>query len=255
MKIGIMNNPSKSVYDEAVFCGKARYDFLDLTIEGPNATTVDAAKLRPILDSYGLSVTGHTDPCLPHAYPIQGIREACLLELERCARTFSDLGASVMNIHPCYFCPPAMRNKLVELNIESLIPIVGMAASLGLTVVFENYKAPFDRVSVFKKILAAVPGLKMHLDFGHANFGLDNPDVFCSELGEHIRHVHFSDNRSRADDHMPLGVGTVDWKNAVKFLKATGYDGAITLEVFCNDPDMQYKYLDMSRNYVLELWN
>jgi sugar phosphate isomerase/epimerase len=50
-------------------------------------------------------------------------------------------------------------------------------------------------------------------------------------------------------------VGNVDWKNAVKFLKATGYDGAITLEVFCNDPDMQYKYLDMSRNYVLELWN
>ena len=70
MKIGIMNNPSKSVYDEAAFCGKAGFDFLDLTIEGPNATNVDIAKLRPILDSYGLYITGHTDPCLPYTYPI-----------------------------------------------------------------------------------------------------------------------------------------------------------------------------------------
>ena len=53
---------------------------------------------------------------------------------------------------------------------------------------------------------------------------------------------------------MPLGVGTVDWQKAVKALKATGYDDTITLEVFCNDPEMQYKYLDMSRSLVLDLW-
>jgi len=56
-------------------------------------------------------------------------------------------------------------------------------------------------------------------------------------------------------DHIPLGVGTVDWKNAVDVLKATRYDGTITLEIFCNDPKMQYKYLAMSRNLILELWN
>ena len=119
--------------------------------------------------------------------------------------------------------------------------------------VLENFKAPFDRVSTFKKILAAVPGLKLHLDFGHTNFGLDKHEVFCRELGEHIQHVHFSDNRSKADDHIPLGVGTIDWKNAVDSLKTTGYDGTISLEVFCSDPDMQYSYLDMSRQLVLKL--
>jgi sugar phosphate isomerase/epimerase len=163
MKIGIMNNPSKSLFDEVAFCGKAGFDFLDLTIEGPNATTVDVAGLRPILDGYNLSITGHTDPCLPHAYPIQGIRDACFKELERCAGIFSALGATVMNIHPCYLCPPGMRNDVVAFNIESLKPVVEMAASHGLTVVIENYKAPFDRVSIFKKILAAVPGLKLHI--------------------------------------------------------------------------------------------
>jgi len=160
-----------------------------------------------------------------------------------------------MNIHPCYFCPPAMRRNLVTFNIEALKPIVEMAESYGLMLVIENYTAPFYRVSTFKEMLAAVPGLKLHLDFGHTNFGLDNHGVFCRELGEHIQHVHFSDNRSRSDDHIPLGVGTVDWKNAVDVLKATRYDGTITLEIFCNDPKMQYKYLAMSRNLILELWN
>ncbi len=249
-----MNNPAKSVYDQATFCGKAGFDFLDLTIEGPNASTIDIARLRPILDTYGLSITGHTDPCLPYAYPVQTVRNACLLELERCAIIFSSLGAKIMNIHPCYFCPPAMRKDVVTFNIESLQPIVAMATAHGLTVVFENYKAPFDRVSTFKTLLASVPGLQLHLDFGHANFGHDTHQDFCEELGEHIQHVHFSDNRARSDDHMPLGVGSVAWKNAVKALKATGYDSTITLEVFCNDPDMQYKYLDMSRKLVVELW-
>lgn len=254
LKIGMMNNPSKSIYDEAEFCHKAGFDFLDLTIEGPCAHAIDISAFRPILQGYGLSITGHTDPCLPYAYPVQGIRTASLQELERCAGIFSALGAAVMNIHPCYFCPPAMRNELVALNIDALKPIAEMARSYGLTLVLENYTAPFDRVSTFKKILAAVPDLKLHLDFGHTNFGFNNHDVFCRELGEQIRHVHFSDNRSRSDDHMPLGVGTVHWKNAVDSLKASGYDGAITLEIFCNDPAMRRKYLDASRKLVLDLW-
>lgn len=254
MKIGIMNNPSKAVYDEATFCGKAHFDFLDLTIEGPNATHVDIAKLRPILDAYGLSITGHTDPCLPHAYPIQGVRDACFKELERCAGIFSALGAKVMNIHPCYFCPPAMRKDLISFHIEALQPIVEMAATYGLTMVLENFKAPFDRVSTFKNLMTEVPGLKLHLDFGHSNFGIDNHEVFCGELGDHIRHVHFSDNRSRSDDHMPLGVGTVNWQKAVNSLKAIGYNSTITLEIFCNDPNVQHKYLDLSRELIKELW-
>ena len=255
MKIGVMNHPARPVYDEVISFGKARFDFVDLTIEGPNAFNVSPEKMLPILDRYHLTVTGHTDPCLPWAYPITDVRKACLRELERCAGIFSGLGAKIMNIHPCYFCPPAMKPTLVELNIEALKPIVEMAASHGLTVVLENYKAPFDRVSTFNLMLAEVPGLKVHLDFGHANMGADNHEVFCRQLGKYIQHVHFSDNRSTADHHMPLGVGNINWKNAIKSLKAIGYDGAITLEVFCDDPTMLFQYLDLSRRLVLDLWS
>lgn len=254
MKIGMMNNPMKSVYDEAEFCGRAGFDFLDLTIEGPGAAEVDIARLTPILAAHGLTVTGHTDPCLPWAYPIQGIRDACLRELERCAKIFAALGAGVMNIHPCYFAPPAMRKDLVAFHVEALPPILEMAASHDLTLVLENFRPPFDRVAVFQELMAGVPGLKLHLDFGHTNFGRDGHDIFCRELGEEIGHVHFSDNRGRSDDHMPLGVGTADWADAVHSLKAAGYDGTITLEVFCSDPAMQPRYLELNRELVQTLW-
>ena len=254
MKIGVMNNPSKPLYDEAVAFGKAGFDFMDLTIEGPKAMDVDTEKMGSILKQYNLALTGHTDPCLPWAYPIREIRQACIGELERCARIFSALGADIMNIHTCYFSPPAMRGSIVELNIEALKPIVKMASSYGLTIAFENFKPPFDRVTTFNKLLGEVEGLSLHLDFGHANMGINNHEVFCKQLGSAITHVHFSDNRATADHHMPLGVGNIDWKNAVDSLKATGYDGTITLEVFCNDSQMLFHYLDLSRKYVQQLW-
>ncbi len=255
MKIGVMNHPARPVTDEVTSFGKAGFDFVDLTIEGPTAFNIDPEKMQPILDHHHLTVTGHTDPCLPWAYPIQEVRKACLKELERCAGIFSALGSKIMNIHPCYFCPPTMKSSLVELNIDALKPIVEMAASYELTLVLENFKAPFARVSIFNLMLAEVPGLKVHLDFGHANMGGDNHEVFCRQLGKHIKHVHFSDNRSSADHHMPLGVGNIDWKNAVNSLKAIGYDETITLEVFCDDPTMLFQYLNLSRRLVQDLWS
>ena len=250
-----MNDPSASVYDEITSFGEANYDFVDLTIEGPNALNPDPEKVLSLLDQYNLSVVGHTDPCLPYAYPIKSVRKACFQELERCAKIFSFIGATIINIHPCYCCPPAMKENLVQLNIEALKPLTEMATSYGLTLVFENFKAPFDSVFTYVQLLQEVPGLKIHLDFGHTNLGRDDGVTFCTHLGTHIKHVHFSDNRTTGDHHMPLGVGSVDWKNAVSALKSIGYDGTITLEVFCDDRSVSFQYLEISRRLVQNLWN
>ena len=254
MKICVMNNPSAPVYDQIELFGKAEYDFVDLTIEGPTAS-LDIKRVRALLDQYDLSVVGHTDPCIPYAYPIKGIRDACFKELEHYAGIFSDLGGKIMNIHPCYNSPLNLKQDLIEQNIEALIPIEQMASSLGLTLVLENYMAPFDRVSTFKTLLKEVPGLKVHLDFGHTNIWQDSSEKFCKQLGNDIMHVHFSDNRSIADDHLPLGVGNVDWKKAVSDLKMIGYDKTITLEINCNDHTVLFQYLDISRRLLLDLWN
>ncbi len=254
MKIGVMNSPSRCLYKEIEAIGKAKYDFVDLTIEEP-LLELDVERVKALLEQHNLSLVGHTDPCLPFAYPIDAVREACLKELERCAKVFSALGVKVMNIHPCYASPPSMKRDLLRLNMEALEPIAHMAGRYGLTLVLENFKAPFDRVSNFEKIFAGIPSLKLHLDFGHTNIGKDSAGKFCKHLGHAIKHVHFSDNRTTDDHHMPLGVGSIRWEHAVTALKKTGYDGTITLEVFCDDPSVSFSYLEISRRLLLELWN
>ena len=74
MKIGVMNNPRESIYEETAAFGKADFDFIDLTIEGPRAREVDITRMTAILEQYNLTVIGHTDPCLPWAYPVRTIR-------------------------------------------------------------------------------------------------------------------------------------------------------------------------------------
>jgi sugar phosphate isomerase/epimerase len=254
LKIGVMNDPRRSVYDEAAAIGRAGYDFLDLTLEGPAALKIDVDRLADLCRRHGLAVVGHTDPCLPWAYPLKDLRRSCLGVLEQCARIFRGLGAEIMNIHPCYICPPAMKPDLTELNLSALPPVVRMARNHGLEVVIENFVAPFDRVAVFQLLMAEVPGLKMHLDVGHTNLGGDGFDTFLRQLGPRIRHVHFSDNRGNADHHMPLGVGNIRWPEVISALKNAGYSGTVTLEAFCGDPRQRFRYLEISRDLVRRLW-
>ncbi len=252
--IGVMNDPRRSIFEEIEAIGEAGYDFVDLTLEGPAALEVDTRRAADLCRRYGLAVVGHTDPCLPWSYPLRELQEGCLAVLERCARIFRRLGAAVMNLHPCYSCPPAMKPDLPELNRSALPALVRMARDHGLELVLENFTAPFDRAAVFERMMEAAPGLKVHLDVGHANLGGDGFDVFLDRLGPHVRHVHFSDNRGNADQHMPLGVGVIPWGEVVAALRRAGYGGTVTLEVFCGDPRERFRYLAVSRDLVRRLW-
>ncbi|WAC08594.1 MAG: sugar phosphate isomerase/epimerase [Thermodesulfobacteriota bacterium] len=254
MKIGVMNNPRIPIIDEIKVIGEAGYDFIDLTIEAPNAQHLEVTATKQLLKDYDLSVVGHTDPIIPYAYPIMSIREACLGEFKRCAEIFARLDAKIMNIHPCYSSPITMKKSLVDLNIEALSPILETAKSFGLVLMLENFIAPFDTVVTFRRILKELPGLKIHLDFGHGNLGKETGMAFCREFPKEIVHVHFSDNRGSDDHHMPLGVGSIDWKGAIKALKSIRYEEGITLEVFSHDPSVRFKYLEISRNLVNFLW-
>lgn len=255
MKIGLMNDPAKPVADEIRRIGRAGFDFVDLTLEGPCAFSIDPAEIKPILAEYGLDIVGHTDPLLPWAYPVESVRRACLEEFTRAAETFAELGATAMNIHPCYLAPVLMRNDIVEYNRSALSAISHAAASFGLTLMLENFMFPFNTTDVFSLLINSVPNLALHLDFGHTNLGGDGPETFLERLGHKLTHVHFSDNRGNADHHMPLGVGTVPWKRMVSALKSSGYNGTITLEVFCSDPFMGMEYCALNRDYVRRLWD
>ncbi len=71
-------------------------------------------------------------------------------------------------------------------------------------------------------------------------------------ISNRLRHVHLHDNKGGgADLHLPLGAGTMNFARHVRTLKASGYDGRITLEVFSEDR----RYLAHSRDILRRLWD
>src|SRR6185503_9457053 len=76
-------------------------------------------------------------------------------------------------------------------------------------------------------------------------------DEILRAYGARMRHLHLHDNKGGAHDlHLPLGAGTIDVAHQIQSVRATGYDGTITLEVFSEDKH----YLAYSRDLLRKIW-
>ena len=99
-----------------------------------------------------------------------------------------------------------------------------------------------------------MPEIGLHLDIGHCNLLVEEntTDELLAKYSSRLQHVHLHDNKGGgADLHLPLGTGTMDIPHYVRSLKACGYDGTITLEVFSEDSH----YLSYSRDILRKLWD
>lgn len=256
MKIGAMNHPMRGVVDEIRTFGELGFEFIDLTLEpfqgAPSA--IDVAAVAQALRDTRLSAVGHTAWYLPIGSPFERVRQAAIDELTECFDVFARLGITYANIHPDARVPSMFpREWAIERNADSLRRLAELAGERGILLMVENVAGPFNQIANLKRLFDAVPSLGLHLDVGHAN--LDYPqnatELFLNAFANRLVHVHFSDNKGDADAHLPMGVGTIDWRWAITTLKRHGYDGTITLEVFTPDQD----YLAFSRLKVQRMWD
>jgi sugar phosphate isomerase/epimerase len=111
-----------------------------------------------------------------------------------------------------------------------------------------------DTADTLAPILDTLPMVGLHLDIGHANIRTTGRASATAGLleryGHRLKHVHLSDNKGRGDDHLAIGAGSIDWRRELKALKASGYDGTITLETFYGDSAL----IAYSRDKVTDLW-
>jgi sugar phosphate isomerase/epimerase len=254
MRFGAMNNPMVDVTEEIASFGDIGFDFIDLTLE-PQQTysaSVDTDKIVSALDRAGMFAVGHTAWYLPIASPFPEFRELALKELDRCMTVLKDMGVGKMNVHPHTHVSLYDEDWIIAQNTDAIARLADRAQELDMTVLVENMPG-FSRVSQMKPLLETVTTAKLLLDVGHAN--LDTPynrsEELLANFGHRLGHVHISDNRGGHDDqHLPLGVGNINWLQVVRFIKNTGYDDTITLEVFGDDDD----YLKMSLRKIKYLW-
>jgi sugar phosphate isomerase/epimerase len=256
MLVGAMNHPGRDVLGEITWMVAMELDFIDLTLEPPASASwrVDPKEIRRAIDDFGLGVVGHTAYYLPMASPFEGVRRAVVEEMKHCLEVFSIVGAKWMNLHPDRHAPMHERSFVIERNIKTITELLPVARDCGVGLMVENLPGDFNSVLQLSGLMDPIPELGLHLDIGHANLRVarNTTDELLRAYGSRLRHVHLHDNKGGdADLHLPLGSGNLDLPHQVQLLRAAGYDGTITLEVFSEDKH----YLAYSRDVLRQLWD
>ncbi len=253
MDIGMMNNPAHDPAGEIHWAAAHGFDFIDFTLEHPRAgaDVLDVEAVQTALDCSGLGIVGHTAPYLPFANAIGRLRAAAVAEVAAQFEMFQALGVTLVNVHPDGGKGNAGQEQSLARNAESFATLAALAEPFGIRVMIENLVGIFEPAAHLRTMLDADPRLGWHYDIGHAQVRGNRSHEYLQVLGDRLAHVHLSDNNGRSDDHLPLGVGRLDWKRLIRGLKRTGYDGRITLEVFADDRE----YLLASQRKLRAAWD
>jgi len=251
--LGLMNDPARPLEQELARIAGLGFELVDLTLEPQGAWPVESAAVRGWLDAHGLAAVGHTAPFLPFASAYPELERAGREIFVRTCQVFAEIGVTLVNLHPAM---RGLRGKdAVERNAESVAEVAGRVAGLGVTVMVENMGGGFGTPEELAPLVDAAPNVRFHLDVGHANIRpYGRPPrlpLLLDAFAGRIAHVHVHDNKGRYDEHLPLGVGTVDWPAAARALRDSGYDGTVTLEVFAKEPACTYA----SRDVWLAAWD
>lgn len=268
MRYGAMNNPYNNLIDEIRLFGENKFDYIDLTLEKPEATPEllirKKDEIMDALSSYNLRTVGHTPWYLELGHPYESVRKAFLKEALKIIEVLGRMEVSKTTIHPLPAFPRIYkrkkhREKIIGLTIDSIKKIVNKASEHGMIIVIENLDGgKLLSLEEYEEIIAKTMSY-FHLDVGHAN--LDTPTNRSVEFIKHfgnqglLKHVHISDNvggtmKAGWDLHLPIGTGKIDFKNIFKALKEVKYNDTMTLEVFSRDRD----YLILSKNKVKKFW-
>jgi sugar phosphate isomerase/epimerase len=253
--IGAMNHPACEPLEEIAWMAEAGLEFVDLTLEPPAAAPwrVDLAAISQALAARQLEVVGHSAYYLPIGHPFEEVRRAATAVLAGCLEAFAQVGARWMNVHPDGHAPLHDRAFVIAQNLKSLATLIDVGRQVGVGVMVENVPAGFNTPDQLGELLDPLPELGLHLDIGHAQLRVpaNTTEPLLQRYGDRLRHVHLHDNNGDADQHLPLGTGVIDTPRMVRALRACGYDGTITLEVFSRDEH----YLKYSRDVLRRLWN
>ncbi|MBU0550620.1 sugar phosphate isomerase/epimerase [Myxococcota bacterium] len=122
--------------------------------------------------------------------------------------------------------------------IEALAALAARAAARGLRLSVEYEPGLLiERSAELAEVIAAVdhPALGANLDLGHAQC-IEDPYEAIARLKGRIWNVHIEDIKGRKHHHLIPGQGDMDFRGLLGALKASGYQGPITVELYtCSD--------------------
>jgi len=192
-------------------------------------------------------------PLLTAHLPPSHFHQASLARFVGFMDALAPLGIRIFNAH--FLEARSAPRVSPEAKTSWFADLVKAASDRRVEVTVENVDEPPD---VLRKVLDAVPGLRYCLDVGHAHLDrrTDGGREYLAALGDRLGLAHIHDNHGGhgepGDEHLPFGQGTIDLPRDVLALKARGYDGHATLEIFKGTPDDKKACLRKMRRWTRE---
>ncbi|MCL4851848.1 MAG: sugar phosphate isomerase/epimerase [Bryobacteraceae bacterium] len=221
----------RSVLDD---CGLHVHNFC---VVDPDMVHVDAAVRQPALDRFRLGaeiaevLEAETLHLASYAPPVEYLQAAPYQLSEGGSYRFEDVTRLRL---PQGFCWDAVWNALVE----SAGFCADVAAEYGRTVLMEpRVGEVICSVDSLRRLIehAGRPNLKANFDTGHFSAQRENVVLALAKLEGHFANVHVADNHPANAEHIPIGDGSIDWREFLSTLKRTGYDGYLGLDLGLSD--------------------
>jgi len=227
--------------------GELGVGFVELLCERPLALPADLPsdrrrEIRELLVSLSVRPLVHAsfyDVNLASLNPRMG--EAALEQTKDCLALAADLDAPLLDLHPGNLpgdYPSSFLDRSRKLLLERLERLVEEAEEVGVVVALENKQrgrnlpliaTEQDHLDLVRHLDS--PFCRATFDAGHANTYHLDLTSYVLTLAPYLANVHLHDNRGDADEHLPLGSGTIIFPQLLEALNEAGYKGPIILEV------------------------
>jgi sugar phosphate isomerase/epimerase len=156
----------------------------------------------------------------------------------------AELGAPHITTEPGGpLAPGQTRQEAIDLFVEVLKPLAEHADREGVLLLIEpEPQLLLETTDQYLEVAERVdaPSIGLNFDVGHAFCVGEDLPVAIARLAPHIRHYHLEDiAASRVHHHLVPGMGAIDFAAVIDAIRATGYDGWLTVELypFVDDPD------------------
>ena len=231
--------PDQAIDEALPVFGEAgiRYlEYNDQTLPAyKDLTRTQASGIRKRADDLGLVLWSAHSPCMEgdlSAVDDRERRQAVALHL-RCLERLGWLGIPHFVVHQVAGSADEIPAK-TPYGVESVVELCEAGAECGVRILVENF-ANFDAAHCRKFVQeTASENIGIVFDIGHAHHTpVDAADEIrvCGDMLVSL-HVHDNHGSATGDEHLPPGLGTVDWPSVLRALEDVGYAGPFMMEVF-----------------------
>jgi len=219
------------------FAAQHGFEFVELNMEsGFQRAHVNVDRIRTLAADYDLDLVVHLpyriDVASPHEYARNGAQREMVAAMETAAAMGSEKGI----FHARSFVKPSTWDSewIRDLVFESVDELSTNAPD-GFEICAENLKGLFVDVGDFPTMFE-VSNAAACLDTGHA-YATGHDGAWQAQLihehGDRLSHIHLNETRrDDNDEHLPVGIGPINFKAIARALRQTDWEGTCTHEIY-----------------------